>query len=152
MYRKIDDFILDWSVSMEGTLLVLQVVTDDKLDQSIVEGHSTLGWLGCHLADTVVYISGLMGFEVPNRMKDIPKNSREIVSYYELVSSNFSKEVSKLSDQDLVLETGIKGYSNRGKLLRFLIDHQTHHRGQMLVLLRQAHLTVPPVMGPTKGN
>jgi uncharacterized damage-inducible protein DinB len=31
-----------------------------------------------------------------------------------------------------------------------MIDHQTHHRGQMTVLLRQAGLTVPGVMGPTK--
>lgn len=38
----------------------------------------------------------------------------------------------------------------RGKFLRMLIDHQTHHRGQMTVLLRQAGLTVPGVMGPTK--
>lgn len=39
IYRKIDDFILDWLVSMKGTLQVLQVITDEKLDQSIVEGH-----------------------------------------------------------------------------------------------------------------
>lgn len=38
----------------------------------------------------------------------------------------------------------------RGKLLRILINHQTHHLGQMTVLLRQAGLKVPPVMGPTK--
>ncbi|WP_306434409.1 DinB family protein [Paenibacillus sp. J2TS4] len=38
----------------------------------------------------------------------------------------------------------------RGKLLSILLTHDTHHRGQMTVLLRQAGLTVPGVMGPTK--
>ena len=40
----------------------------------------------------------------------------------------------------------------RGALLRTMIDHQTHHRGQMTVLLRQAGLKVPGVMGPTKED
>jgi uncharacterized damage-inducible protein DinB len=42
------------------------------------------------------------------------------------------------------------GVVPRGAMLRSLIDHQTHHRGQMTVLLRQAGLPVPGVMGPTK--
>jgi len=37
-----------------------------------------------------------------------------------------------------------------GEILRSLVDHQTHHRAQMQVLLRQAGLPVPGVMGPTK--
>ncbi|WP_434482199.1 DinB family protein [Lysinibacillus pakistanensis] len=35
-------------------------------------------------------------------------------------------------------------------IIRFLIDHQTHHRGQMMVLLRHACLPVPAVMYPIK--
>ncbi len=35
-------------------------------------------------------------------------------------------------------------------LLMFLIQHQTHHRGQMTVLMRQAGLTVPGIYGPSK--
>lgn len=36
------------------------------------------------------------------------------------------------------------------ELLRTFIDHQTYHRGQMTVLLRQAGLTVPDVLGQQK--
>jgi len=38
----------------------------------------------------------------------------------------------------------------RGMPARVLLDHQTHHRGQMTVLMRQAGLTVPGVYGPAK--
>ena len=31
-----------------------------------------------------------------------------------------------------------------------LVTHQTHHRGQMTVLMRQAGLKVPDVYGPAK--
>lgn len=40
----------------------------------------------------------------------------------------------------------------RGKVLSMLVQHNIHHRGQMTVLLRQAGLEVPGVMGPTKEN
>lgn len=43
MYRQVDDLLKGWAVAVEGTLQVLQVVTNDKLGQSILEGHSTLG-------------------------------------------------------------------------------------------------------------
>ena len=38
----------------------------------------------------------------------------------------------------------------RGQTLRILLDHETHHRGQMTVLLRQAGETVPGIFGPAK--
>jgi uncharacterized damage-inducible protein DinB len=38
----------------------------------------------------------------------------------------------------------------RGRSAHILIDHQTHHRGQMTVLMRQAGLVVPGIYGPAK--
>jgi len=37
-----------------------------------------------------------------------------------------------------------------GSLLLFLLQHQSHHRGQMTVLMRQAGLPVPGIYGPAK--
>ncbi|WP_236339969.1 DinB family protein [Paenibacillus plantiphilus] len=36
-----------------------------------------------------------------------------------------------------------------GSSLRYVIMHQSHHRGQMTVLMRQAGLRLPNVCGPT---
>ena len=152
MYRHVDDFLQEWSNASNGTLQVLQALTDDKLQQSIVEGHSTLGWLGWHLVETTGYFSHLAGLTVPMIDQDepVPATTREIIAAYVKAAEAVKEEVVKISDVDLLTETGIASVATKGALLRFLIDHQTHHRGQMMVLLRQAGLPVPPVMGPTK--
>jgi uncharacterized damage-inducible protein DinB len=152
MYRQVDDFLKEWAVAVKGTLQVLQAVTDDKLEQSILEGHSTLGWLGWHLVETTGYFSQLAGLTVPMISQDepAPATAREIVATYEKAAGAVKEEVAKLSDEDLLTETGIASLATKGAVLRFLIDHQTHHRGQMMLLLRQAGLPVPPVMDPTK--
>lgn len=81
----------------------------------------------------------------------MPNDMAEIVDAYEMVIAAYNKEVTSLTDAMLLEEVaGFGGPTPRGKLLRALIDHQTHHRGQMTVLLRQAGLTVPPIMGPTQ--
>ena len=36
--------------------------------------------------------------------------------------------------------------------LQILLFHQTHHRGQMTVLMRQAGLPVPGMYGPAKED
>jgi len=80
----------------------------------------------------------------------VPATASEIVATYEKAAEAVKEDVAKLSDEDLLTETGIASLATKGAVLRFLIDHQTHHRGQMMLLLRQAGLPVPPVMDPTK--
>lgn len=153
MYRQVDDFLSEWAASAHGTIQVLKAVTDEKLEQSIVEDHSTLGWLGWHLVGAAGYFSYLAGLQVPMiRQEDpIPSKVAEIVAAYEKVANDVKEEAAKLSNEDLLEEVkGFNGPVKRGALLRVLIDHQTHHRGQMTVLLRQAGLPVPGVLGPTK--
>lgn len=153
MYRKIEDFLEDWTVSSEGTLKVIRAITNDKLNQAIVEGHNTLGWLAWHLVSVGAAIGHLAELQVPGpgRSQEMPKDIDEIMDAYTQLSEAFKKEVAKLTDADLLEEVnGFGGPVLRGKLLRSLINHQTHHRGQMTVLLRQAGLPVPGVMGPTR--
>jgi len=81
----------------------------------------------------------------------VPASAAEIVATYEKTANSIKEEAAKFSNEDLLEEVkGFNGPITRGALLRALIDHQTHHRGQMTVLLRQAGLPVPGVLGPTK--
>lgn len=149
MYRKVEDFVNDWNMSAEGTLNVFKAMTNDKLGQSIVDGHNSLGWLANHLTGSIGAFGGLAGFNLPdtNQSTDI----EEMIKAYEAASAALKEEAGQLSDEALLEEVqGFVGPAPRGQILRSLIDHQTHHRGQMTVLLRQAGLTVPPIMGPTK--
>lgn len=153
MYRRVEDFIEDWSNSAAGTLNVIKAITNDKLDQAIVEGHNSLGWLAWHLVGAAGAFGHFSGLQIPGPGRDepMPTDVSEIVQAYEKVIDAYKTEAAKLTDEMLLEEvTGFAGPVARGKLLRDFIDHQTHHRGQMTVLLRQAGLTVPGIMGPTK--
>ncbi|WP_339253714.1 DinB family protein [Sporosarcina sp. FSL W8-0480] len=153
MYRKVEDFVEDWNASANGTLNVIKAITNDKLDQAIVEGHSTLGWLAWHLVGSAGFFGGLSGLkvEVPAHTETVPTDVTAIVAAYEKMMESMEKAIANLTDDSLTENVPAFGTEiPRGKLLRTFIDHQTHHRGQMTVLLRQANLTVPGVMGPTK--
>jgi uncharacterized damage-inducible protein DinB len=155
MYRKKDDFLQEWNIASQGTLKVLQALTDETLDQAIAEGHNTLGWLGWHLATSPAFFGGQVGLkiEAAGRPNDVPHSAADIVEAYRQVSDQIKQEVEKLSDEQLVEAVdSFAGIIPRGSLLRSMLDHQTHHRGQMTVLLRQAGLRVPGVMGPTKED
>ncbi len=157
MYRTVNDFLNDWSISAQGTLKVLQSLTDDKLDQAIVEGHNTLGWLGWHLANSPAFFMEQIGlkFSPPGDPEQVPSRAEEIVNAYSKVAEEVKLVIEQNLDDEKIVEAvdTFAGKVPRGAMLRTLIDHQTHHRGQMTVLLRQAGLHVPGVLGPTKeGN
>jgi uncharacterized damage-inducible protein DinB len=153
MYRKVDDFLEDWSRSANGTIQVLESLTDDKLGQAIAEDYSTLGWLGWHIATSTAFFADMVGLQV-NVPTDstVPKKAADIVHAYKEISESFIKEVRQnLTDEKMMEKVDKFGAPTpRGAILRDVIDHQTHHRGQMTVLLRQAGLHVPGIMGPTK--
>lgn len=153
MYRTTEDFLVDWKNNAAGTLNVFKAITDDKMDVAIVDGHNSLGWLAWHLVSSAGFFGQFAKLQIPAPGPTMaqPATMADIVEAYELVIEAYTKEVGALTDADLLEEVaGFGGPTERGRLLRALIDHQTHHRGQMTVLLRQAGLTVPPVMGPTQ--
>ncbi|GAA0301734.1 putative damage-inducible protein DinB [Gracilibacillus halotolerans] len=154
MYRNATDFVQDWKNSSKGTLDVFQSITDEKLSQSIVEGHSSLGWLAWHLTTAAAMFGGLAGLQIDGVSADdqAPDTIKEIMDSYKKVAVSIEKNaIENFKDEDMLTEVdGLGGKVPRGQLLRILIDHQTHHRGQMTVLLRQAGLGVPPIMGPTQ--
>lgn len=153
MYRTVQDFLGEWARASAGTLRVFESLTDDKLDQAIVEGHNSLGWLAWHLTTCPMFFGGQVGLTLTpvGNPKEIPTQAAVIVEAYKNIAANIASEVEKLTDAQMIEEVQtFAGSMPRGAMLRKLIDHQTHHRGQMTVLLRQAGLTVPGIFGPTR--
>ncbi|EZH66345.1 damage-inducible protein DinB [Bacillaceae bacterium JMAK1] len=156
MYRTVEDFIQDWTLESRGTAAVIAAITDEKLDVSIVEGHSSLGWLGWHLATSPAFFLSLIGVQVNSvgDGNDVPSQVASIRDGYQQIVDNTVEAVKHELTDEAMLETveAMGQEVPRGALLRTLVNHQTHHRGQMTVLLRQAGLQVPGVMGPTKED
>ena len=153
MYRVAEDFVQDWAIASKGALKVMQAIPDDKMDVAIVEGHNSLGWLAWHLVSVAGAFGHFAGLQIPAPGPDMPqpKAMTEIIEMYEMVIEAYKKEVAILTVEQMLEEVpAFGGMMKRGQLLRVVITHQTHHTGQMTVLLRQAGLKVPPVMGPTQ--
>ncbi|KOS68987.1 damage-inducible protein DinB [Lysinibacillus contaminans] len=150
MYRKVEDFLTDWQVSAKGTTKAIQAISNDSMDVAIVEGHNTLGWLASHLVEVAIDFGQSAGLTMPAYIQQYT-NIEETVEAYQKVAVAYSEQVATYTDEQLLEDVpAFGGQMPRGKLLRILINHQTHHLGQMTVLLRQSGLKVPPVMGPTK--
>lgn len=154
MFRNIEDFRKAWDYEAEMTGKVLLNLTDESLGFKVYEDGRTLGYLAWHLAMTLNEMLGLVGLTIdaPAPETDEPTTAAEIARIYGVGGRSVGEEVSKnWTAETLLIEDEMYGETwSRGMTLFYLIAHQTHHRGQMTVLMRQAGLKVPGIYGPAK--
>jgi uncharacterized damage-inducible protein DinB len=154
MYRTISDFMADWKYESAATVKVLHLLTDNSLIQKVTSDGRSLGFLAWHLVLTLTEMGSKMGLQITGPAEDSeqPANAAEIASTYE-ISSRSVGEVVRTTWSDALLDEKIDMYGEpwkRGFALASMVKHQTHHRAQMTVLMRQAGLLVPGVYGPSK--
>jgi uncharacterized damage-inducible protein DinB len=151
MYRKISDFEERWQEEAEATLKIFGALTEQSLAQSVKPGGRTLARLAWHLTvslhemcdEAKLPVDGPRGVTEPPALP-------EIVRQYDKQSQALAAAVAK-HWTDAMLAEKVPMYGEewtRGKVLDVIIAHQTHHRGQMTVLMRQAGLAVPGIYGP----
>ena len=154
MYRKIQDFLNDWNYESEGTAKIFSLITDANRRQEIHEGVRSLERLSWHLTQTITEMGHRAGlFPVdPFEGEDIPLNTASILEIYKDYSEQIAKAVnSKWTDSTLEDQVDMYGEQwSKGTILRVLINHQSHHRGQMTVILRMFDIPVPGLYGPSK--
>lgn len=154
MFRNIEDFRTAWDYEAEMTGKVLLNLTDESLDKKVYEDGRTLGYLGWHLTITLGEMLGKVGLTIdaPAEDAECPTSTAKIARLYGIAAKSVGDEVSKnWTAETLLIEDDMYGETwSRGMTLFYLIAHQTHHRGQMTVLMRQAGLRVPGIYGPAK--
>lgn len=154
MYRSIDDFLKDWKSEEESTLKIFSVVSNEVLNTNINEHVRSLGRLAWHLTQTITEMGCRAGlFDKDTLEHDaLPDHIEDIISAYKNFSTLLSRAVHlKWTDSSLTELVPMYGEQwERGKILRVLLSHQTHHRGQMTVILRVLGLPVPGLYGPSK--
>lgn len=153
MYRTIRDFVTDWTEETESTLKVFRALTEDSLEQRVAPGGRTLGRLAWHIVLSVPEMMKEAALEVAGPGEDAPRPALpELIREYESSARALSVAVAETwTDAMLAEEVPMYGERwTRGNVLSALLCHQTHHRGQMTVLMRQAGLKVPGVYGPAR--
>ncbi|TWT00598.1 DinB family protein [Planomicrobium sp. CPCC 101079] len=152
MYRTLEDFLVQWRQEAVMTLQVLEMLTDESLNQQITLENRTLGRLGWHLTTTLGEMMGHAGLEFEATPEDlpVPKSAKEIADAYRISSDAMVKAMEEQwTDETLQEERNMYGDNwTVAQVMSGLVLHQTHHRGQMTVLMRQAGLKVPGLYGP----
>lgn len=154
MYTSLDAFLIAWGYEAASTQKLMDVLTDASLAQPVHEGGRTLGRLAWHIAQTIPEMMSKTGLHVSGlgEHDPVPADAATIAQAYRDASASLVEQLrAHWTDATLLQQDNLYGESwARGMTLSILINHQTHHRGQMTVLMRQAGLTVPGVYGPAK--
>lgn len=154
LYSKVSDFLSDWKSDSESTLKIFGALTEKSLSQAVTPGERTIGTIAWHITTTVPEMVKRTGLTIDNfdEKKEAPDNVNTIIDSYKYFAQKLAAEIeSKWKDEDLEKEVNMYGEMwKNGMTLQILIAHQIHHRGQLTVLMRQAGLKVPGIMGPSK--
>jgi uncharacterized damage-inducible protein DinB len=154
LFRTIEEFLINWGHESGSTQKILDTLTDKSLEQEVSPEDRTLGRIAWHIVTTLGEMMSQTGldFEAASPDATVPKTATEIAEAYR--SSNEAM-VAAIKEQwtDESLPELKEMYGEQwsiGTVLAILTAHQTHHRGQMTILMRQAGLRVPGVYGPSR--
>lgn len=154
MYRKLEDFINDWTIESESTLKIFNNLTDESLTKKVNENVRTAGRLAWHITTSIGEMGHRTGliFNTADSNSSVPATAKEIVDAYKEASENLLSQIkANWNDESLFVEDDMYGEIwTRAKTLGVIVSHQIHHRAQLTVVMRLNGLKVPGVFGPAK--
>ncbi|MBP8034285.1 MAG: hypothetical protein KAZ71_06780 [Bacteroidia bacterium] len=154
MFRKIEDFKESFTYEFETTLKVFNNITDEAFLLKQNDSIRSIQRLVWHITITLGEMLGKAGLTIdcPDEHSDPLNDIKAICKTYETTAKSVLKEVGeKWTDESLLEEVEMYGDKwKKGTVLTVLIKHESHHRGQLTILMRLNNLKVPGVYGPSK--
>ena len=156
MFISIEQFKQEWQAESDNTRKIFSVLTDESLKQPVAEGHRTLGRIAWHIVQSLTDIGERTGLKVEGPAEDVPlpASAEKIKNAYDTAAKSLLGQVTeRWTDETLDMEDDMYGQKwKRGLSLYILLKHESHHRAQMTVLMRQAGLKAPGIRGPAKED
>lgn len=154
MLTSLKTFREAWDYEGSVTEKLLFALTDASLKQKIADGHWDLGQVAWHITTVIPEMMNRTGLDLegPDHESKPPSKASQILDEYRNASKSLLKQIEeKWTDNTLLEIVDMYGMKwTKGMTLGCLLSHQTHHRGQMTVLMRQAGLKVAGIYGPAK--
>jgi uncharacterized damage-inducible protein DinB len=154
--HDIDSFLKYFDTIRERTLRVVRAVPDEKLEWRHAEGVFSVGDLARHIAavERNTFAENVLGG--PSRYAgcgvELADGKEAVLAYMERMHAETVALLKPLTREDL----DRKGTSPQGvpvtawKLLRAMIEHEVHHRGEIYVYLALMGVERPPLYGTTE--
>lgn len=154
MYRSVEDFINDWEAESAGSVKIFSAITEGTRKTIIHPDVRSLERLSWHLIQTITEMGNRAGLFNEDELEHtaIPDDLPTVVETYIKFCQALVKAVrSRWTDSSLSDKVEMYGEQwEKGKVLHVLLTHQTHHRGQMTVIMRMLGLPVAGLYGPSK--
>jgi uncharacterized damage-inducible protein DinB len=155
MIGSIAEFIAVWKQEAANTHALLSALTDESMSRSVTEEHRNIGRIAWHITTTLREMMERTGLRIegPDPESPVPASAAEIARAYEQSSASLATALGAWTDASLSEQDDMYGEMwRRSFSLQVLLLHQTHHRGQLTVLMRQAGLPIIGLYGPTKDE
>jgi uncharacterized damage-inducible protein DinB len=156
MFRSVEDFKKEWQLEAKATADLIRELTPESLLRTVdPNGGRTLGRIAWHITSTINEMLNRTGLNVdgPADSDPTPSDPGVIADQYAKTAQSLLDEITaKWNDDVLMSQDDMYGQQwYKGETLLNLITHQAHHRGEMIVLARQAGLKPQlGVYGPTR--
>jgi uncharacterized damage-inducible protein DinB len=151
-----EEFLHYFDQVRERTMRVVRCIPPDKFDWTCREGAFTLGDLVRHLAATERYVFAECACGRPSRYKgcgrELADGRENIIGFLVRMHAESMQIFREMSDD----QWNGKGSSPDGhpitawKLLRSMLEHEIHHRGQIYLYLGILGVPAPPLYGLTE--
>ncbi len=156
--RNIETFLQYFDSIRERTLRVLRAVPPEKLEWRHADGVFSCGDLARHIAAVERYTFAENVLGRPSRYQgcgpELAEGRDNVIAFMERMHRETVEMLKDLTPDDLVA----KGLSPQGvpitawKLLRAMVEHEVHHRGEMYVYLALLGVERPPLYGATEQD
>ena len=149
--RSADSFLKYYENVRERTMRVVRCTPPDKIEWTCREGGFTIGDLMRHLAAVERYVFAENVLAKPSRYagcgRDLADGLDNVLAFMERLHRESVEIFGRLTDDGL----NKKGLTPEGhpiaawKLLRAMVEHEIHHRGQIYVYLGILGVATPPL-------
>jgi uncharacterized damage-inducible protein DinB len=154
--RNIESFLAYFETIRERTLRVLRAVPPEKLEWRHEDDVFSCGDLARHVAAVERYTFAENVLGRPSRYRgcgpELADGHENVMAFMERMHRETVEMLKNLTPEELAG----KGVSPQGvpvtawKLLRAMVEHEVHHRGEMYVYLALLGVPRPPLYGVTE--
>jgi len=155
MFRQLTDFYRAWAYESESTIKMFQAIQAGHFKDNPSENFRSMARLSWHITESIAELLHHAGLKEVVGIVDASQEKNDLNKLITEYQKSSESLVLALKNQwtDEMLGEKVPMYGDhweRGAVLSILIRHQTHHRGQLSVLIRQEGLSVPGMYGPSK--
>ena len=152
MYRQVNDFLAEWKYETESTLKLFSLIDEHRFHEQVHPNVRSCSRLAFHITHTIGEMMERTGLKIDGYHEEVDLfwTKKELIDAYRQWAESCAEQVKKnWTDADLEKKDNMYGEEwRKGETLSVLIRHQSHHRGELVIMMRILGMKVAGMYGP----